>query len=138
MGNHYHLCLRTPEGNLHRVMQHLAGLYMQRFNRLHRERQQAPEDRHVSSQRALRSEAKKDRGTLWDRELWHGRLGMSRNRLKDAGGRKVSRSCQQHPANLPTKDLTPFVCLLLFFASAWAKLRALRDGAALASKKLWS
>jgi hypothetical protein len=34
-------------------------------------------------------------------------LGMSRSRLKDARGRKVSRSCQQHPTNLPTKDLTP-------------------------------
>src|SRR5215467_12691466 len=36
MGNHYHVCLRTPEGNLSRVMQHLDGLYTQRFNRLHR------------------------------------------------------------------------------------------------------
>lgn len=36
MGNHYHLCLRTPEGNLSRVMRHLDGLYTQRFNRLHR------------------------------------------------------------------------------------------------------
>ena len=36
MGNHYHVCLRTPEGNLPRVMQHLDGLYTQRFNRLHR------------------------------------------------------------------------------------------------------
>jgi putative transposase len=36
MGNHYHVCLRTPEGNLNRVMQHLDGLYTQRFNRLHR------------------------------------------------------------------------------------------------------
>jgi putative transposase len=36
MENHYHLCLRTPEGNLSRVMRHLDGLYTQRFNRLHR------------------------------------------------------------------------------------------------------
>jgi putative transposase len=36
MGNHYHVCLRTPEGNLPQVMQHLDGLYTQRFNRLHR------------------------------------------------------------------------------------------------------
>jgi len=36
MGNHYHLCLRTPEGNLSRVMRHVDGLYTQRFNRKHR------------------------------------------------------------------------------------------------------
>jgi hypothetical protein len=36
MGNHYHVCLRTPEGNLSRVMRHLDGLYTQRFNRAHR------------------------------------------------------------------------------------------------------
>ena len=36
MGNHYHACLRTPEGNLSRVMRHLDGLYTQRFNRRHR------------------------------------------------------------------------------------------------------
>ena len=36
MGNHYHICLRTPEGNLSRVMRHLDGLYTQRFNRIHR------------------------------------------------------------------------------------------------------
>jgi putative transposase len=35
MGNHYHVCLRTPEGNLSRVMRHLDGLYTQRFNRIH-------------------------------------------------------------------------------------------------------
>jgi len=34
MGNHYHVCLRTPEGNLARVMRHLDGLYTQRFNRV--------------------------------------------------------------------------------------------------------
>ena len=36
MSNHYHVCVRTPEGNLTRVMQHLDGLYTQRFNRHHR------------------------------------------------------------------------------------------------------
>jgi REP element-mobilizing transposase RayT len=34
-GNHYHLCLRTPKGNLTRVMRHVDGLYTQRFNRRH-------------------------------------------------------------------------------------------------------
>jgi putative transposase len=36
MGNHYHVCLRTPKGNLSRVMRHVDGLYTQRFNRRHR------------------------------------------------------------------------------------------------------
>jgi REP element-mobilizing transposase RayT len=36
MGTHYHVCLRTPEGDLARVMRHLDGLYTQRFNRIHR------------------------------------------------------------------------------------------------------
>jgi len=36
MANHYHLCLRTPQGNLSRVMRHVDGLYTQRFNRSHR------------------------------------------------------------------------------------------------------
>lgn len=35
MENHYHLCLRTPQGNLSRIMRHLGGLYTQRFNRAH-------------------------------------------------------------------------------------------------------
>jgi REP element-mobilizing transposase RayT len=35
MGNHYHLCLRTPKGNLSRVMRHIDGIYTQRFNRRH-------------------------------------------------------------------------------------------------------
>lgn len=35
MPNHYHLCLRTPEGNLSRIMRHLDGLYTQSFNRRH-------------------------------------------------------------------------------------------------------
>lgn len=35
MGTHYHLCLRTPGGNLARVMRHVDGLYTQRFNRAH-------------------------------------------------------------------------------------------------------
>jgi REP element-mobilizing transposase RayT len=36
MRNHYHLCLRTPAGNLSRVMRHIDGIYTQRFNRRHR------------------------------------------------------------------------------------------------------
>ena len=36
MPNHYHLCLRTPEGNLSRVMRHVNSVYTQRFNRSHR------------------------------------------------------------------------------------------------------
>ena len=36
MRNHYHLCLRTPKGNLSRVMRHVDGIYTQRFNRHHR------------------------------------------------------------------------------------------------------
>lgn len=35
LGTHYHVCLRTPEGNLARVMRHIDGLYTQRFNRAH-------------------------------------------------------------------------------------------------------
>ncbi len=34
MGNHYHLCLRTPEGNLARVMRHVNGVYTQHINRM--------------------------------------------------------------------------------------------------------
>ncbi len=33
MGNHYHLCLRTPEENLSRVMRHVNGVYTQYVNR---------------------------------------------------------------------------------------------------------
>lgn len=33
MGNHYHLCLRTPEENLPRVMRHVNGVYTQHVNR---------------------------------------------------------------------------------------------------------
>ncbi len=33
MGNHYHLLVRTPEGNLERIMRHVNGLYTQYFNR---------------------------------------------------------------------------------------------------------
>ncbi len=33
MSNHYHLLLRTPEGNLQRIMRHLGGLYTQFYNR---------------------------------------------------------------------------------------------------------
>jgi REP element-mobilizing transposase RayT len=36
MRNHYHVCLRTPKGNLARVMRHIDGLYTQGFNRAHR------------------------------------------------------------------------------------------------------
>jgi len=36
MVNHYHLCLRTPKGNLSRVIRHVDGIYTQRFNRRHR------------------------------------------------------------------------------------------------------
>ena len=33
MGNHYHLLLATPRGNLARAMRHIDGLYTQRHNR---------------------------------------------------------------------------------------------------------
>jgi putative transposase len=33
MGNHYHLLLRTPEGNLGRAMRHFSGLFTQHYNR---------------------------------------------------------------------------------------------------------
>ena len=33
MGNHYHLLVRTPQGNLQRIMRHLNGVYTQFFNR---------------------------------------------------------------------------------------------------------
>ncbi|MGH2397239.1 MAG: transposase [bacterium] len=36
MTNHYHLVLRTPRGNLSRVMRHVAGLFTQHFNRAHK------------------------------------------------------------------------------------------------------
>lgn len=35
MGNHYHLLIETPEGNLSVGMRQLNGLYTQRFNRRH-------------------------------------------------------------------------------------------------------
>jgi putative transposase len=35
MGNHYHLLLETPEGNLSRAMRQLNGVYSQAFNRRH-------------------------------------------------------------------------------------------------------
>lgn len=35
MGNHYHLLLETPEGNLSNAMRQLNGVYTQRFNRRH-------------------------------------------------------------------------------------------------------
>ncbi len=34
MGNHYHLLIKTPEGNLSRSMRHIGGVYTQRYNRL--------------------------------------------------------------------------------------------------------
>lgn len=34
MDNHYHLLIRTPQGNLSRAMRHLNGVYTQRYNRL--------------------------------------------------------------------------------------------------------
>ena len=34
MGNHYHLLIRTPEGNLTRAMRHIGGVYTLRYNRL--------------------------------------------------------------------------------------------------------
>ncbi len=36
VGNHYHLLLRTPEGNLQRIMRHINGVYTQYFNRSER------------------------------------------------------------------------------------------------------
>jgi len=33
MPNHYHLLLRTPDGNLQRIMRHVDGVYTQYFNR---------------------------------------------------------------------------------------------------------
>jgi len=34
MDNHYHLVVKTPEGNLGRTMRHINGVYTQRHNRL--------------------------------------------------------------------------------------------------------
>lgn len=34
MGNHYHLLIRTPHGNISRAMRHLDGVYTQKINRL--------------------------------------------------------------------------------------------------------
>lgn len=34
MSNHYHLLIKTPRGNLSRIMRHIDGLYTQRHNRL--------------------------------------------------------------------------------------------------------
>lgn len=36
MGNHYHLLIETPDGNLSRGMRHLNGVYTQAANRRHR------------------------------------------------------------------------------------------------------
>jgi REP element-mobilizing transposase RayT len=35
MGNHYHLLVETPEGNLSKGMRQLNGLYVQGFNQKH-------------------------------------------------------------------------------------------------------
>ena len=35
MGNHYHLMIETPKGNLSKGMRHLNGVYTQRYNRRH-------------------------------------------------------------------------------------------------------
>lgn len=35
MDNHYHLLLRTPDGNLQRIMRHVNGCYTQYVNRVH-------------------------------------------------------------------------------------------------------
>jgi len=34
MSNHYHLMIKTPEGNLGRAMRHINGVYTQRHNRM--------------------------------------------------------------------------------------------------------
>jgi len=34
MPNHYHLLIKTPEGNLGRAMRHISGVYTQRHNRM--------------------------------------------------------------------------------------------------------
>jgi len=34
LGDHYHLLVKTPQGNLSRAMRHVNGLYTQRYNRL--------------------------------------------------------------------------------------------------------
>jgi len=36
MDNHYHLLLKTPLANLSRAMQHLNGIYVQRYNKMHK------------------------------------------------------------------------------------------------------
>jgi len=36
MGNHYHLIIETPEGNISRGVRHLNGVYTQIFNRRHK------------------------------------------------------------------------------------------------------
>ncbi len=35
ISDHYHLLLKTPEGNLSRCMRHINGLYTQRYNKVH-------------------------------------------------------------------------------------------------------
>lgn len=35
MPNHYHLLIRTPQGNISRIMRHIDGVYTQRINKRH-------------------------------------------------------------------------------------------------------
>ena len=39
MSNHYHLLVQTPDSNISRAMRHLNGIYTQRYNRIHHERE---------------------------------------------------------------------------------------------------
>ena len=43
MSNHYHLLVQTPNGNLSRVMRQINGVYTQRFNRRHGEKDSCSE-----------------------------------------------------------------------------------------------
>ena len=36
MPNHYHLLIRTPEGNISRAMRHINGVYTQKINKRYR------------------------------------------------------------------------------------------------------
>ena len=38
MGNHYHLLVKTPKGNLSRAMRHINGVYTQKYNQLKKPR----------------------------------------------------------------------------------------------------
>ena len=94
MGNHYHLCLRTPKGNLSRVMRHVDGLYTQRFNRRHgrdgtlfRGRYRAilvDADEYLSSPGALHSSESR-RGQHWQSMPEDYRWGSHRYYLQAKG-----------------------------------------------------